>query len=150
MCSKCYNTTKKRKETEEATPTIRESEYKEEPDLDSQHHQAKSRKITQEEVKPAVAESQLSILSKPLATTPPTTETKNITTLSSVADVTKCQHCTKRIGLAGGIKCRCGLKFCSKHRYVDQHNCTYDYKEQAKKELEGKNPKVVAAKIEKI
>lgn len=57
--------------------------------------------------------------------------------------------CRAKLGLMGW-DCRCGLKFCSEHRYSDQHNCAFDYQSQGKAELAKSNPKVVAAKIEKI
>jgi len=59
----------------------------------------------------------------------------------------KCTQCKKKIGLTA-IQCRCGFKFCEKHRYSDQHNCTFDYKTMGKKQIEDKNPKIIAAKIQ--
>ena len=49
-----------------------------------------------------------------------------------------------------GFECRCGHLFCAMHRYADKHSCTFDYKTAGRKELEVKNPKVVAAKVQKI
>lgn len=46
----------------------------------------------------------------------------------------KCPVCFKKIGIFG-IECRCGLFFCSLHRYPDQHNCTFDFKQHDKKLL---------------
>ena len=48
------------------------------------------------------------------------------------------------------MKCKCGKKFCFKHRYAEQHACTFDYKEAGKKELEENNPKIEYKKIDKI
>ena len=49
-----------------------------------------------------------------------------------------------------GFDCRCGLKLCSKHRYSDQHNCTFDYKTDGRALLEKAHPAVVAAKVGKL
>ncbi|ESO10343.1 hypothetical protein HELRODRAFT_91895 [Helobdella robusta] len=61
----------------------------------------------------------------------------------------KCHICKKRVGLTG-FDCRCGGLFCGLHRYSDTHQCTFDYKEEARKEIAMKNPKVSRSKIEKI
>ena len=52
----------------------------------------------------------------------------------------RCAHCNKKAGLTA-IECRCGIKYCSKHRYAEDHACTYDYKGNARKELEDKMKK---------
>ena len=31
-------------------------------------------------------------------------------------------------------KCKCGLVFCSKHKSIYAHNCTYDYSQDMKKQ----------------
>ena len=49
-----------------------------------------------------------------------------------------------------GFECRCGSLFCSLHRYADKHECSFDYKKMGREEIQKRNPKVVAAKIEKI
>ena len=59
------------------------------------------------------------------------------------------EGCRVRLGLMGW-DCRCGEKFCSEHRYSDQHNCTFDYHRQAQTDLAKANPKVVADKIARI
>eukprot|EP00162_Nutomonas_longa_P024400 comp8658_c0_seq1/m.9572 comp8658_c0_seq1/g.9572 ORF comp8658_c0_seq1/g.9572 comp8658_c0_seq1/m.9572 type:complete len:149 (-) comp8658_c0_seq1:14-460(-) len=62
---------------------------------------------------------------------------------------TRCFTCKKKVGLTG-FKCRCGFYFCGVHRYSDKHDCTFDYKAEAQKEIEKQNPIVKADKIEKI
>ncbi|XP_065187965.1 AN1-type zinc finger protein 6-like [Sycon ciliatum] len=57
--------------------------------------------------------------------------------------------CKARVGLLG-FDCRCGLKFCSKHRYSDQHNCSFDYKTDGRSLLEKSHPAVVASKVGKL
>lgn len=46
----------------------------------------------------------------------------------------KCPICLKKIGILG-IECRCGLVFCPLHRYPDQHNCSFNFKDHDKKIL---------------
>ncbi|KAH6559014.1 hypothetical protein KP509_1Z031900 [Ceratopteris richardii] len=61
----------------------------------------------------------------------------------------RCFSCRRRVGLTG-FKCRCGNIFCSVHRYSEEHNCTFDYKAKAKKEIAANNPVVRRTKIHKI
>lgn len=44
------------------------------------------------------------------------------------------QSCNKKLSLTS-LKCRCGHKFCRRHFYCENHDCTYDYKTNAKKNL---------------
>ena len=48
------------------------------------------------------------------------------------------------------IKCKCNKLFCKNHRYPDEHNCSYNYKEEYKKELKEKNIVIKSNKIDKI
>jgi hypothetical protein len=43
------------------------------------------------------------------------------------SDKSKCWHCSRKCGLIG-ISCRCGYVFCSRHRYPEEHNCSFDHK----------------------
>ncbi|KAB1210431.1 Zinc finger A20 and AN1 domain-containing stress-associated protein 6 [Morella rubra] len=61
----------------------------------------------------------------------------------------RCSFCRKRVGLTG-FKCRCGLMFCSLHRYSDKHDCMFDYKSSGQEAIEKANPVVKADKIDKI
>jgi len=62
----------------------------------------------------------------------------------------RCSICTKKLGLATTYQCRCGSKFCAKHRYPEAHTCTYDYKAEGRRLLERSNPVVTAPKLPKI
>ncbi|KAL7167650.1 hypothetical protein ACSBR2_038167 [Camellia fascicularis] len=42
-------------------------------------------------------------------------------------EVNRCSGCKRKVGLTG-FRCRCGDLFCSKHRYSDHHDCSFDYK----------------------
>ncbi|KAH7415786.1 hypothetical protein KP509_14G060700 [Ceratopteris richardii] len=70
---------------------------------------------------------------------------------ASVSDAkpNRCYSCRRRVGLTE-FKCRCGNIFCSVHRYSEEHNCTFDYKAKAKKEIAANNPVVKAPKINRI
>jgi predicted nucleic acid binding AN1-type Zn finger protein len=46
--------------------------------------------------------------------------------------------------------CRCGTRFCSKHRHFENHGCTYDYKGAAQTQLKTNLVKCVASQIERI
>nr|CAH8867086.1 unnamed protein product [Trichobilharzia regenti] len=61
----------------------------------------------------------------------------------------KCYICRKRLGLTG-MNCRCGNTFCAYHRYTDRHECTYDYQEEAQREIQRENPVVSGEKIRKL
>ena len=62
----------------------------------------------------------------------------------------KCQKekCKKKSMIE--FKCRCGKVFCVKHKNPEEHNCTFDYRQDGKEKLEQKNKKVVCEKINKI
>ncbi|RDD47411.1 AN1-type zinc finger protein 4 [Trichoplax sp. H2] len=65
-------------------------------------------------------------------------------------NVAKCSICNKKLGLSNTFDCRCGRVFCSRHRYAEVHNCSFDYKSDGRKILEEKNPTVTAPKLPKI
>mgnify|MGYP005653663347 CR=1 FL=1 len=63
----------------------------------------------------------------------------------------RCYICNIKVGLLG-FQCKCDkIKlFCSLHRNPTDHNCNFDFKENAKKLLEKYNPKIIADKIDKL
>lgn len=62
----------------------------------------------------------------------------------------RCYHCNKKLGIIMIMKCHCNQYFCSAHRYMEVHNCSYDYKENGRKQLERENPLVCTQKLPKI
>uniref|UniRef100_A0A8D8TTK9 AN1-type zinc finger protein 4 n=1 Tax=Cacopsylla melanoneura TaxID=428564 RepID=A0A8D8TTK9_9HEMI len=62
----------------------------------------------------------------------------------------RCGQCGIRLTLSTSFTCRCRKQFCPKHRYPEEHACTFDYKALGRKQLEDNNPLVVAPKIDKI
>jgi len=59
------------------------------------------------------------------------------------------ESCNKKLGLTG-FDCRCGGQFCSLHRYANEHNCTFDYKELGQNEIRKNMPVVQAERVRKI
>ncbi|WOG93272.1 hypothetical protein DCAR_0312553 [Daucus carota subsp. sativus] len=53
----------------------------------------------------------------------------------------RCLCCKKKMGLLG-FACRCGGKFCSMHRYPEEHSCPFDYKTIGRAALARENPLV--------
>ncbi|KAJ0968448.1 hypothetical protein J5N97_025365 [Dioscorea zingiberensis] len=68
-------------------------------------------------------------------------DVKKMTPLKKVS--IRCLVCKKKVGLIG-FSCRCGGLFCSSHRYAEQHQCQYDYKNAEKNSIAKANPMVKA------
>ncbi|AUF82544.1 AN1-like zinc finger [Tetraselmis virus 1] len=60
-----------------------------------------------------------------------------------------CYFCRKNMGIMV-FNCKCGYKYCKKHRLPEQHECTYDHKMFGKETLRMNNPKIVGEKIIEI
>ena len=58
----------------------------------------------------------------------------------------RCHICNKKYGLIP-FECKCGEKFCTKHKYTDSHNCEFDHISLARDRLRQNNPVVVCDKI---
>ncbi|CAF0816433.1 unnamed protein product [Didymodactylos carnosus] len=61
----------------------------------------------------------------------------------------KCLICNRKLALTE-YPCRCGGHYCSLHRYANEHNCTFDYKEHGQNEIRRNMPVVQGDKITKI
>jgi len=61
---------------------------------------------------------------------------------------TRCAHqdCKRRIGFTD-IECRCGKIYCGKHRYPDEHKCSFDFKLFDRVKLKNDNPMIVPDKV---
>ena len=57
--------------------------------------------------------------------------------------------CKKKLKLTD-MKCRCGSRYCSKHRISSDHNCTFNYKNHERSLLEKNNQQVIGEKVTKI
>ena len=61
----------------------------------------------------------------------------------------RCAKCRKKIVIP--FECKCGKKFCTRHRFPEDHDCTFDHKhDDLSKKLEQQNPKLEAQKIADI
>lgn len=71
-------------------------------------------------------------------------ENENVIDDSSIGKnkSSRCLCCKKKMGLLG-FACRCGGKFCSMHRYPEEHSCPFDYKTTGRVALARENPLVV-------
>ena len=58
----------------------------------------------------------------------------------------KCIVCNKLTT----ITCKCEKNVCIKHRYVDMHNCTFNYRYYYKQKLENQLVRIKPVKIDKI
>ncbi|KAJ2213067.1 hypothetical protein EV179_004128 [Coemansia sp. RSA 487] len=56
----------------------------------------------------------------------------------------RCNQCNARVALVKQTtnRCRCDYVFCDTHRFPDQHDCKFDFKESDRKDLEKNNPKL--------
>ncbi|CAF0778368.1 unnamed protein product [Didymodactylos carnosus] len=61
----------------------------------------------------------------------------------------RCLTCNKKLTLTD-YPCRCGGHYCSLHRYANEHQCTFDYKEHGQNEIRRNMPVVQGDKITKI
>ena len=49
----------------------------------------------------------------------------------------RCMECRKKLSLTA-IMCKCNNYYCNNHRYSEQHNCKYDYKNMGRDILKKK------------
>lgn len=61
----------------------------------------------------------------------------------------RCPVCRTNVGIIN-FQCRCGGLFCGTHRYANEHNCQFDYKEHGAEEIRKNNPQVIGEKVSKI
>jgi len=55
-----------------------------------------------------------------------------------------CFWCKKKVPwTAEALLCKCGLLFCDKHRFPEDHRCTFNYREEYKAKLRRENPRVI-------
>ena len=78
---------------------------------------------------------------------------KNVVKVKTKCKKNRCSfpNCNKKIKLTD-TQCKCGNKYCLKHRIPEDHNCTFDYKNNDRLILENKlmNQKTVSEKIIKV
>jgi len=54
---------------------------------------------------------------------------------STKAHRPRCAKCGKRLALHEQYQCKCGLQYCSRHRYAEEHACKFDYEKENKRRL---------------
>ncbi|KAK2167398.1 hypothetical protein LSH36_28g03013 [Paralvinella palmiformis] len=172
MCSKCHKDALKRRQ-QTSSPTQMSGRVS---PLATACSVASSEKSSADSVSQTLESSAASVeTGSPTVTTTPAQdktkvaaekeqpETESTATLSSASSTNddtpadqdrkpkknRCHTCRKKVGLTG-FACRCGGLFCGMHRYSDKHDCSFNYKELAQKEIRKSNPVVVAEKIQKI
>ena len=50
----------------------------------------------------------------------------------------RCKSCNKKLELIP-FNCRCGDYYCTQHRYAEEHNCSYNYRELGYQQLSTTN-----------
>eukprot|EP00915_Cephaloidophora_sp_WS-2016_P004954 GHVH01006600.1.p1 GENE.GHVH01006600.1~~GHVH01006600.1.p1 ORF type:complete len:266 (+),score=31.87 GHVH01006600.1:1341-2138(+) len=71
---------------------------------------------------------------------------KDVTARRKLKCHSRCGICKEKMGLLG-IKCRCGVVYCSKHRFPLAHKCGYDFKSEGRSMLTKKVKLCVASKV---
>jgi len=68
-----------------------------------------------------------------------------------IASTKKCNFaaCTKRL-LLSDLACRCGHRFCSTHRYSNEHMCAFDYRKMGAASLSTSLVKCVASSLKDV
>ncbi|CAG5098276.1 Oidioi.mRNA.OKI2018_I69.XSR.g15519.t1.cds [Oikopleura dioica] len=62
----------------------------------------------------------------------------------------RCAKCGKRLALHEQYQCKCGLQYCSKHRYAEEHACKFDYEKENKQRLAAANAAFNGPRLPKI
>eukprot|EP01010_Urceolus_cornutus_P001508 NODE_2055_length_656_cov_253.457990_g1611_i0.p1 GENE.NODE_2055_length_656_cov_253.457990_g1611_i0~~NODE_2055_length_656_cov_253.457990_g1611_i0.p1 ORF type:complete len:87 (+),score=7.89 NODE_2055_length_656_cov_253.457990_g1611_i0:295-555(+) len=60
-----------------------------------------------------------------------------------------CWNCNKKVGLLG-FSCKCTYVFCAKHRYAEDHDCGFDFKQADREKLAKENPLIKSDKVQKF
>jgi len=63
----------------------------------------------------------------------------------------RCNHasCKTKL-LLSDLACKCGLRFCGKHRYAEEHSCSFDYRKSAEANLSTNLVKCVASSLKEV
>ncbi|KAI5170553.1 hypothetical protein NEFER03_0012 [Nematocida sp. LUAm3] len=74
-------------------------------------------------------------------------EDSHETRVKRTEDLFLCRWCLIQLRITNNFSCRCKEIFCAKHRYSEDHNCSYDYKKENMLRLEKENPKIDSSSI---
>jgi predicted nucleic acid binding AN1-type Zn finger protein len=61
----------------------------------------------------------------------------------------RCNVCNAKVGMLG-FSCRCEGLFCTKHRFPDDHTCSFDHKTFDRAHLAAANEKIEAEKLNRL
>lgn len=75
---------------------------------------------------------------------------QDIHIINTSPDASRCAECNKKLGIIMLMKCHCNRVFCPKHRYAEAHNCSFDFRNEGRRDLLRNNPLVIAPKLSKI
>ena len=67
----------------------------------------------------------------------------------STTSPNRCLTCRKKVGIYG-FTCKCENYYCTKHRYPESHDCTFNYKEEGRTKIRKENPIIINSKIQRI
>ncbi|KAI5192338.1 hypothetical protein NEMIN01_1952 [Nematocida minor] len=59
----------------------------------------------------------------------------------------ECSYCRAKLRITNTFGCKCRRVFCAKHRYSDEHRCSYDYRTENMLRLEKENPRIIPSRI---
>ena len=65
-----------------------------------------------------------------------------------VTSSSRCGCCNKKVRTMQ-FKCKCGVIFCERHRYGQEHDCTFDYKSAGRKAIARNNLLIMKDKLDK-
>lgn len=131
LCSKCFLTLQKKRKLENGETDV------------------KAKRICMENVEKEKVEPDIYSGSRQIENPVSPNNTISPPTKNLPPPSNRCFTCSKKLGLIP-FECVCKHVYCSVHRYADKHECTFDYKSNAAKDIAAKNPLVQASKIEKI
>lgn len=57
-----------------------------------------------------------------------------------------CKICNKKVKISS-YPCKCSFYFCKLHIFSENHDCSFNYKDEQKKIIEIKNPKIIPTKL---
>jgi len=104
------------------------------PDKLNQIQQQRKRKRVIEETLPSVEEE--------------TVEEKELPKPKKI----RCAYdtCNRKLPCAAQYPCKCGNMYCKYHRFITDHDCTFDYQKEHTQKLIENNPTIKADKVDFI
>jgi len=146
LCSKCYNDVKKAKGNTDA-------QTQPQADADATVSPAPAPASAPAPSAPAAATN--SAAPAPVAEVAPSSPAPAVSTSASTDGTPmqkkkkRCVVCNNKVGMLG-FTCRCEGLFCSKHRFPDDHECSFDHKTFDRKNLADANQKLETVKLNRL